>query len=171
MKLLLRATNRFLDEVRRDLRRPHPFAAERVGFVTTRAARGHDHMVLIAQAYHPVADADYLDDPRVGAMMGSEAIRKALEIALRLPVGMFHIHLHDHEGDPGFSAVDRREQLKFVPDFFKVRAMPHGALVLSADSIAGRTWLAPDTIVDITEFEIVGPHTRVIRPSSVDITA
>ena len=90
-------------------------------------------------------------------MLGAEAIRKALEIALFSPVGIFHIHMHFHSGEPRFSRTDLKEQPKFVPDFFKVRrTLPHGALVLSEDAAYGRVWLKSDQIVEITEFNFVG---------------
>lgn len=157
MTIAFRAMDNFMDKVRRDLTRPHRFAAERVGFISIRAAQGHEHLMLLAQEYYPVADEDYLNDRSVGAMMGQEAIQKALEVALLKPVGMFHVHLHGHRGEPRFSSTDLREQLRFVPDFFKVRPqMPHGAIVLSHDAARGRCWLTRDTIVDITESQIVG---------------
>lgn len=97
--------------------------------------------MILAQAYHLVADSDYLPDPTVGAMMGSDAIRKAMQLALSSQVGMFHIHIHDHHGMPRFSRVDIAEYGKFVPQFWHVRPeMPHGALVLSWDLAAGLCW-------------------------------
>jgi hypothetical protein len=137
---------------------PHPFAAERVGFISVRATTaGDDSLVLLAADYFPLADDEYVDDTSVGAMMGQEDIRKALEIALLRSVGMVHVHLHEHHGRPHFSRIDVREQAKFVPDFFKVRReMPHGAVVLSHDRANGRVWLDRDTIVDISEFDVVG---------------
>lgn len=164
--------------VRADLVRKHPFALERVGFVTVRAAQGHEHTVLLAQDYHPVADEDYLPDRSVGAMIGQEALRKALEIALLNPVGVFHIHMHELPGLTGrlwFSGTDLREQLRFVPDFFKVRAgMPHGAIVLSPYSAAGRAWLAPNKIAPIAEFNVMDSQIKVTHSSddgSVDYYA
>jgi hypothetical protein len=175
MKMIFRATDRFLDAVRRNLARPHSFAAERVGFISIRAARTRGSLVLLAEYYHSVADADYVNDPAVGAMMGQEAIRKALNIALLQPVGMIHVHMHEHRGRPGFSSIDRREQLKFVPDFFKVRPqMPHGAIVLSHDRAIGRVWLGAETIVSISEFNTVGPRMIIDTgrsSSGVDFTA
>ncbi len=162
MKAMFKATAGFLDDVRRDLSRPHKFAAERVGFISVRAANTKDNLILIAQAYHPLMDEDYVDDVSVGAMMGQEAIRKALNIALLGPVGMFHVHMHEHKGRPSFSRTDLREQLKFVPDFFKVRReMPHGAIVLSHDRAVGRVWLGPKTVIAISEFVTVAPKTRI----------
>ena len=157
MSTLFRATSLFIDDVRQDLERPHAFAAERVGFISIRAANAGETLLLLAQEYHPVDDADYVNDSSVGAMMGQEAIRKALNIALLQPVGMIHVHMHGHRGLPGFSNIDLSEQLNFVPDFFKVRkGMPHGAVVLSHDKAAGRIWLNPTAISDIHEFNIIG---------------
>ena len=162
MNVIVRSTSQFLTEVRTDLLRPHPFAMERVGFISMKAANTPRSLVLLACGYYPVEDDDYLDDPTVGAMMGSEAIRKALNIALLQPVGMFHVHVHDHVGRPDFSYTDVREQFKFVPDFFKVGGqMPHGALVLSQNRTAGRVWLAPNAVIDISEFNSIGPQTVV----------
>jgi hypothetical protein len=170
VKTIFRATDRFLADVRQDLARPHPFAAERVGFVSVRATAAGDHiLVLLAADYHPLADDEYVDDVTVGAMMGQEAIRKALELAMMRSVGMIHVHMHEHRGRPHFSKIDLREQIKFVPDFFKVRReMPHGAVVFSHDSANGRIWLDRDTIVNISEFNVVGRRLSidVVRPGS-----
>ena len=165
MKTIFRATGSLLQQVRQDLARPHGFAFERVAFLTARAARGRDQLVLLAEGYHPVADEDYVRDETVGAMMGQEAIRKALNLALLNPLSVFHIHMHDHRGRPYFSKTDLREQPKFVPDFFKVRPeMPHGAIVLSRDFAAGRVWWSPKKVGRIAEFDVVGPL------MSIDIT-
>jgi hypothetical protein len=159
LKIIFRATAQFLHAVRADLARPHDFAAERVGFMSIRAAIADDNLILFAEGYHAVADEDYIVDPTVGAMMGQEAIRKALEISLLQPVGMFHVHMHDHVGRPRFSPIDLSEQLKFVPDFFNVRRVPHGAIVLSHDKAAGSVWLNAKTVTGITEFNVVGWRT------------
>src|SRR5262249_6141242 len=105
-------------------------------------------------------------DETVGAMMGAEALRKALEIALLNPVGMFHVHMHMLGSRLWFSPIDLREQLRYVPDFFKVRrGMPHGAIVLSPHSAAGRAWLSADEIVRIDEFNVVGSQMKTTRSS------
>ena len=161
MGIVFRAMEDFMAHVRTDLERSHQFAHERVGFITVRPAQGHEHLVLLAEDYHPVDDRDYVKDPSVGAMMSQEALRKALEIALLNPVGMFHVHMHVFPGRLWFSRIDLSEQLKFVPDFFKVRStMPHGALVLSPSSAAGRVWLNPRKIELITEFDTVGARVK-----------
>ena len=127
-----------------DLLRPHPFAAERVGFIACKPAASRSGTLLLAADYRPVADEDYVPDMRVGAMMGPAAIRKALQWAYNVRLSIIHVHLHDHDGAPGFSTTDLRETAKFVPDFFHVRPdLPHGALVLSRDSAIARCWLIP----------------------------
>lgn len=168
MKVTFKATAEFLSAVRRDLARPHSFAFERVGFISVRASAAAQELILFSDGYYPVEDGDYVDDPSVGAQMSQEAIRKALEKAMLKGVGMFHVHAHDHIGRPIFSRTDLKEQVKFVPDFFKVRRqLPHGAIVLSKNSAAGRTWIAPGEIVPITEFIEVGAHIKFdIAPSS-----
>jgi molybdopterin/thiamine biosynthesis adenylyltransferase len=162
MNVIFKCTKKFVDNVRRDLARPHKHAWERVGFISVRAAATPANLVLIAESYYPVADDDYLVDPTVGAMMNSEAIRKALEIAMLQKVGMFHVHLHDHHGQPGFSHTDVREQRKFIPDFFKIcPKQPHGAIVLSHDLAEGQVWISPDKILAVTEFNFIGAPTTI----------
>ncbi|MGA9795903.1 MAG: hypothetical protein WBQ17_10270 [Rhizomicrobium sp.] len=168
MKGILKATTALIADVRRDLSRPHAFAAERVGFLLVRAAQAADDLVLIADSYEPVRDEDYINDRSVGAMMGPEAIRRALEKALLNSVGVFHVHMHEHVGRPRFSGIDRREQSKFVPDFFKVRNdMPHGAIVLSLDSMSGTIWLGPGETVLIDEIIEVGPKLNFYNPNDL----
>jgi hypothetical protein len=160
--IIFRVRSDFLAAVREDLQRPHPFAAERVGFLVCRAGRlAGGGLVLLAVGYDPVADENYLDDPSVGAMMGSAAIRTALQRAYNAgaeDLGIFHVHMHAHRGRTGFSNVDDRESRKFVPDFFNVApAMPHGAVVLSLDQAVGLCWPAPGAPpVPIDRFASVG---------------
>lgn len=164
VSVTFRATEAFLTSVRKDLMRPHPFAHERVGFITVRAAHGAEGLVLLAENYYPVADQDYVRNSSVGAMIGQEALRKALNLALRDSVGVFHAHMHGLSAHLWFSGIDLHEQMKFVPDFFSVcPSMPHGALVLDARSIAGRVWLASDRVTNITTFEIVGDRLAINR--------
>ena len=165
MNALFRSTQSFMAGVRRDLTRPHSFAHERIGFITARAAAGLDHLVLLAEGYHPVADDEYIRDPTVGARIGQEAVRKALNLALLNPVGVFHVHMHEiREPRLWFSRVDLTEQRNFMPDFFKLgSSMPHGAIVLSPRSAAGLVWTRPSQVRPIAEFNIVGAQLNVIR--------
>jgi hypothetical protein len=163
-RTVFRATSLFMSDVRKDLMRPHAFAHERVGFITVRAATGAESLVILAENYYPVADEDYLRDSTVGAMIGQEALRKALEIALLQRAGVFHVHMHGLSQRLWFSGTDLREQVKFVPDFFNVCSnMPHGAIVLNSKTAAGRVWRAAGNVSNIDEFDVTGAHTTIAR--------
>ena len=141
MKVCFKITTVLLTAIRADLQRPHPFARERVGFISAGLSAVGDGLLVLAREYRPVDDDEYLNDPTVGAMMGPAAIRNALQWALQDGVALFHVHTHGGDGVPGFSGIDLRENAKFVPDFFKVAPQcAHGAIVLSDTAAHGLIW-------------------------------
>jgi hypothetical protein len=142
MRVVFKITRALLSTIRIDLGRPHPFAHERVGFISAGLASSGDDVLALAHSYRPVLDNDYLRDPTIGAMMGADAIRNAMQWAMDGGGALFHVHTHGGRGVPEFSGVDVRENAKFVPDFFKVAPQcPHGALVLSDNAAKGTVWL------------------------------
>lgn len=165
MRVHFKMLSTFADSVRVDLARPHRFAAERVGFLACRAAVEPCGIMVIAESYHRVPDEDYLDDASVGAMMGPAAIRGALRVAYRERKSMFHVHMHPHRSMPWFSRTDLRENARFVPDFWNVQPeLPHGALVLSTNSLSGLCWLPRQSRpTRITAFSLVGEPLRLVR--------
>lgn len=145
MTVHLKIDGPLLDAVRRDLHRPHAFAYERVGFLTAGAADLGDRLLLTVRDYLPVADNDYELDRKVGAKIGSAAMRKAVQTAYRPAAALLHIHSHGGRGKPGFSRIDLDSAPGFVPGFFETTPrMPHGLLVLSNDAAYGLLWLASD---------------------------
>lgn len=158
MSIHLRLTAPLLQAIHADLSRPHPFAAERVGFLTCdTAALPDDGLVLLARQWHAPPDDHYLDDPRVGAYIGPAAFRYILQQAWRAPVSILHLHRHDHRGRPAFSLTDSASMNEFVPAFFNARPdLPHGAVVLSYDRGVGRIWRgAAGRPVNIDRFEVI----------------
>jgi hypothetical protein len=143
MKSHLKCTNALRQEALADLRRPHAVAYERVGFLLARAAAlPEGGVILIAYDYLPVDDGAYLPDEKIGARVSADGFRPARQAALRTPLSVIHVHLHEHAGPPGFSGLDSRETRAFMPDFLKVRGdQPHAALILSADEAVGRIWV------------------------------
>jgi hypothetical protein len=125
-----------------ELERRHPFAGERVGFLTCGVARLADGgLGIYAAAYHAVPDDDYVDDRRAAAMLGPGAFRKMLQTVYHRPASVFHVHRHEHHGTPAPSEIDKSESQKFVPDFWKVCPHhPHGTLILSIDALWGQVW-------------------------------
>jgi hypothetical protein len=149
-----------------DLRRPHPFAAERVGFFSCRVGSlKPSGWIVLAEDFHPIADEDYIEDHTVGAMMSADAIRKAMQVAMSNRCCMFHVHIHEHRGKPRFSAIDLSESAKFVPDFWHVcPQLVHGAIVVSANSMAGRCWHPHSRIpVPFSDFSVVGSPMWFLR--------
>lgn len=131
----------------RSLDERHPFAYERVGFLTTRTvASGAGNLSIEATAWAPVADSDYQADDRVGASIGPAAFRKILQLVHFNPGGVLHVHRHDHQGTPAFSRTDARSMRDFIPSFFNANAAnPHGALLLSLDGAVGVVRLSPNS--------------------------
>lgn len=158
MRVTLKVRRDLLRGIHADLSRPHPHAAERVGFLACRLAGIPNGLCVLGQSYLVLADEHYEDDPSVGAMMNGQAIRTALEYAYNNRVAMFHVHRHEHHGPARFSFVDEQEAARFVPDFWKVApGLIHGALVLSHDRIHGKWWdPRTRTACPIDEYVTVG---------------
>jgi hypothetical protein len=166
MRVTLRIMDRLLLQARRDLSRPHLFAAERVGFISCKVGGLKPNgIVLLASEYHPISDHDYVDDKSVGAMIGPGAFRMALQTSWNKNAGMFHVHLHEHHGTPWFSQVDIMEAHRYVPDFWNVKPrLSHGVLVLSHDSVAGLCWnTRNEEPARINEVCIVGAPLQIIK--------
>lgn len=122
------------DRVMTDLRRQHPFAAERVGFLSVKQTVVNDTVLLFAREYFSIPDDYYVCDYTVGARIGGDAIRFAMQQVLDTRRGMFHLHLHEHVGRTNFSGTDKFELRKLIPSFQRVgRELCHGALVFSED--------------------------------------
>ena len=165
MKIIIKMLRSLIEVVQQDLSRPHPFALERVGFLSGRVGTWSENsLVILLHGYQPVADEDYEENDSVGAMMASSAIRKALQYTYTNKAAMFHVHRHDHRGRPAFSRVDLLENSKFVPNFWHVcPSYPHGALLLSLDSACGMCWCPTLTnAIPITEILVVGAPMRAL---------
>ncbi len=158
MKVTLKITGSLLDQVRRDLVRPHFFSHERVGFLTAGASVVAGGLLLLVRGYMPIADEDYEIAPDVGARIGSNAMRKAAQAAYRPASAILHVHTHGGRGLPKFSGIDLESGKKFVPGFFQSCAkMPHGLLVLSDNGATGLLWLGSgEPSVPIDRFIRVG---------------
>jgi hypothetical protein len=126
-----------------DLARAHPFAAERVGFAFGHlSVGGTDTRLIILKDYLRLADNRYIDDPRCGARIDSQAIRGAMQHSIDTSGGAFHVHLHDWPGRPRFSQLDWDELPRLIPSFQVVRPSgAHGLLLLSRDACVAEVWL------------------------------
>lgn len=143
MKLSIRLTRQLYQEVLADLRRPHLFAAERVGFLFGRLGNADsDSPIILLTHYTPLADDRYIDDPTTGARIDSQAIRAAMQDVLDHGEGAFHTHMHEWPGKPMFSWVDRDELPRLIPSFQVVGPKAaHGLFLLSEDECISEVWL------------------------------
>jgi hypothetical protein len=163
MTVQLRLTRNLLSRTHADLSRRHPFAAERVAFISCKPATIIAGTTLVAEDLHPVRDDDYEEDETAGAMLGSGAFRSILQYALNNAVSVLHVHRHEHPGKPWFSSFDLSEARKYIPDFWKVRpSFPHGIFVLSHDSAAGLIWLPGAGQVRLSRITVVGAPSQEI---------
>ena len=165
MNIQLRVLRSFVDAVLSDLERRHEFAFERVGFISCRSGTTDRGSLLLPIKYDPVRDEDYLPDDSVGARIGSNAIRRAMQHVLENDVTILHVHFHGNNGRPGMSGVDERESQKLIPAFFNVRpGRPHGALILSRDSAALWMWEGKEgRACPVNDISIVGNPMRLVR--------
>jgi len=143
MTVRIRLTRQLHDQVRADLGRPHPFAAERVGFLFGRLGNaGTDAPIILFTGYDSVADDRYINDPRSGARIDSQAIRSAMQQVLNRREGIFHVHMHEWPGKPHFSRMDREELPRLIPSFQAVGpSFAHGLFLFSDDQCAAEVWL------------------------------
>ena len=146
MNTEIRMTGRLAAEIRQDLARPHPFAAERVGFVFGKlGALAGDGRLIILTRYHRIPDEQYEEDETVGARIGREAMQAAMVAVCHgrpARVGLFHVHVHDHSGPTAMSRVDAEGLPPMMPGFQQMgRQAAHGIVILSRDHGSGWVWL------------------------------
>lgn len=134
----LRLTRTLLNTMLADLRRPHPFAGERIGFVF--GALGtlpSDGTLVLLSHYTPIDDDHYEEQFGVGAYIGQSAMAKAMNDVYQLKEqrkGIFHVHLHDWPGPTNMSCVDEEGIPPMIPGFANIsKDAAHGILILSED--------------------------------------
>ena len=165
----IKMTGLLYQEIKKDLARPHPFAAERVGFVFGKlgSLSGKSKAVILTR-YHSIPDDQYEEDDTVGARIGSEAMGTAMQAIFKGRItkeGIFHIHVHEHQGPTGMSRVDADGLPPMMPGFQAMgRTAAHGIIILSHDHGSGWTWLpgASEPIV-ADAMTVIGPSVRVFK--------
>jgi len=141
--------------MRSDLRRSHPFAYERVGYVFIRPAGGK---VFVVTGYEPVPDEFYIKDRTVGARIDHRGIALAMKRADQNGEGILHTHIHTGRGYPRFSRDDVADHPNFLRSFRNAKPqMSHGFLLLSNDKMMARVWMpGNESYLDIFRFTLMG---------------
>lgn len=141
-----------------DLRRPHPWSFERVGFLFTKSKLLNSQtLLIIAIEYVPVGDTDYIEDESVGARISSNAIRQAMQGSLNKKSGCFHVHLHDHRGIPKPSFTDIEGLPGVVRSLSNVASrQANGILILSKNAFFSKVQFNDVFYNNTAEISIVG---------------
>ena len=142
MIITARIRRDLLGHVVKDLERPHPFAEERVGFLSTRTGyAGSGNLLILFSEYFPIPDNQYVQNTEVGACIDATAIREAMQRTLSTGCGTFHVHKHFLPGPLGFSAIDQQELSRLMPSFLAVAPeSAHGALLLGSGDCRALAW-------------------------------
>jgi len=163
--IIVRCTRRFHAAMLADLRRPHEFAYERVGWVFAKQARAKSDVLLLPVEYVPVEDANYIRSARAAACFDTQTIRGALQHARNSGLSCLQVHLDDHAGDTDFSDTDI-ETIDALAASLRVVApnTAHGGLVLSQASGTARVWWTDLALPAAAQVSIVGFPTRFGPP-------
>ncbi len=167
----LRIPAAMAEEIVADLRRPHAFVEERVGFLLARPSPDGG-AVQLAWKYMPVEDDNYVPDALVGARFNNASIRTALQAALEHDAGCFHVHLHDWEGPARLSHTDEACFESLLPPF--TRLVPHarhGALLFTADRFSGAEWNVNHQRLQPIDVSVVGFPLRKAPAKPADKTS
>lgn len=166
-KVYIRIPQKLLDEILKDLRRPHIHAYERVGFCYGKSQLTEQGWIVFLTSYQTVKDSNYIRTNEVGARINSKAITEAFQHAFTKEESLFHIHLHDFgSGIPGFSSDDLRsgrELILSMQDF--VGTQIHGMIVLSTNSFNAMI-LGPGEkkLIPACQITAVGTSLNVVFP-------
>lgn len=164
MNIKVRLGRSLLEDVRADLSRPHPFAAERIGFLYGRLVDADGPLILMT-GYEAVHDVRYIDDPFAGARIDSQAIRGAMQGVLDRGHGAFHVHMHHWYGRPAMSAMDAEEIPRVVTGLRRVGpARANGIVLLHDVEVAAWVWLpSAENAVEAESVSIVGFPFQIFR--------
>ncbi len=143
MMFQLKIPKTVFDNIATDLKRPHKYALERVGFLYIRKDISENKIEqALATAYSPVQDDNYIQDRNVGAKINSTAIRNVMQRLLENGEGVLHVHMHNHLGHPAFSKTDLCNLPALINSFQSISPnAPNGALLLSKNSMLALVWL------------------------------
>jgi len=155
MKIKLKIPKGLYAHMLEDLKRPHSFAFERVGFAySTTTIVDEDTVIISLKDYQPVKDECYIETDEVGAKFNADSIRDAMQICLDKQWGGFHVHLHNHKGLPFPSKDDEQGLPSVIESLTNVAAdQACGVLILSKDSFYASVvvkgtvhWVEPELI-------------------------
>jgi hypothetical protein len=152
LKVHVKMPGPLYEKVLADLKRPHNFAGERVGFLYTTHKIIGGQMIIWINSYSTVTDDHYIYDRSVAARFSGAAIRDAMEQVITHKSGSIFVHLHDHKGVPAPSETDKQGIPGVVQSLVNANpTAPHGYLILSKNSFFVRLQLPGGSLVTAPE--------------------
>lgn len=167
-KINIKISSSLVDEIKKDLQRPHSFAHERAGFCFGKSVQlANDNWIVIINEYEVISDDNYIETDEACARINSEAIRLAYQKAYSEKIGLFHIHMHEFtRGIPEFSYIDNKsipQLAKSVQSYSNQQV--HGMIVLSQGSINAKALLPQDgELLKPYQISIIGNSTTYCFP-------
>ncbi len=157
MNIKVRIARSLFDTVRVDLARPHPFAAERVGFLFGQLVDADGPLVLLKE-YAILPDEGYINDPKAGARIDSHTIRWVMQGVLDRKLGAFHIHMHHWPGRPVMSHMDAVEIPRIVKGLCRVGPdLVNGIILLHQEECGAWVWMpGKEAPVEVDSVSVVG---------------
>lgn len=153
MNIQFRIAKTLHQDILNDLKRPHDYTYERVGFIYTKTVQlNNGNYIILATNYVPVNDKNYIKDDSVGAKINSTAIRLAMQGMIDTGCGCFHVHFHKHKGKPFPSITDSEDLPELVKSFNNIKTKEaNGFLILSENGFYAETKI--DNISDTYKIE------------------
>jgi hypothetical protein len=111
---------------------------EGIGFVASKHKILKSEIIIVFIIdYYPIEDEFYINDPKVGARINSDAIREALQKIIDNKVGLFHTHYHSFARYyPEFSSTDLTDNPEIVKSFgYTDKSQIHGMFVLGPNGV------------------------------------
>jgi hypothetical protein len=153
----IKINSALLEKMLRDLERPHPFAWERVGFLSCSQVLDSTGPILLCHDYHPVPNDDYLVDKKCGARIGEAAIQMAMQRVLDNGFAQLWVHTHGRTSRTTPSRLDREEAPNVVRSLTNVdSSLCHGWAVLSEREATGQIHLPNRGLVEVDELTVLG---------------
>jgi hypothetical protein len=101
--------------------------------------------IIYLNRYRSVADERYIPSDRFGALIDDTAILEAMQEVRGhrgTSEGGFHVHVHEHRGQPGFSEPDVESLPAIIPGISRMDPTgASGILLLSKDHAIALVWL------------------------------
>ena len=158
MNIIIRISRTLDTEIRNNLIRPHPFAMERIGFVSgVHSNIEHNECLIVLKKYYPIEDSDYIEDSTVGARINGNAIRKAMQLIMDTHEGMFHVHIHPFNYFPSMSKTDKIGIPPVIKSLCNVdRSVLTGCIIMSNSHQCAYVYVPDVGLITTNKIRVIG---------------